>query len=216
MQRALRRSVGEVASAVDADVEHEPVAVEDVVDDLEQQADVGGEDAPGELFGARHVERRERAADGSGEERPRLQTVQLLARALTADVEPLTADHRERALDELAGDPCGSVGERESKRLGEKRVTGEDRARLAVQRPHRRAAPALAVVVERRQVVVDEREASGRARPRRPQGARAPADAPSASPVARQSTGRTRLPPSACRIGSVSVPSSGVRSRSSR
>ena len=41
-------------------------------------------------------------------------------------------------------------------------------------------------------------------------GRRCSARAPTASPVARQSTGRTRLPPSAWRIGSSSVPSSGV------
>ena len=40
--------------------------------------------------------------------------------------------------------------------------------------------------------------------------------APIASPVARQSTGRTRLPPSAWRIGSASVPSSGDSASSSR
>src|SRR6478672_13256278 len=47
-------------------------------------------------------------------------------------------------------------------------------------------------------------------------GKRLSGRAPSASPVARQSTGRTRLPPSPCRIGSASVLSSGVSASSSR
>ena len=48
--------------------------------------------------------------------------------------------------------------ERERERLGEERVAGEDRRRLAVGRPDARLAAPLGVVVERRQVVVDERE----------------------------------------------------------
>src|SRR3954451_1657647 len=47
-------------------------------------------------------------------------------------------------------------------------------------------------------------------------GSRLSTRTPIASPVARQRTGRTRLPPSAWRIGPASVPSSGARASSSR
>ena len=51
-----------------------------------------------------------------------------------------------------------SAREREPDRLDDERVAGEDRRRLAVGRPDARLAAPLLVVVERRQVVVDERE----------------------------------------------------------
>ena len=111
------------------------------------------------------------------------------------DVEVLAADHAERRLGQLARDSGVAYDEREPERLGEQRVAGEDPDRLAVALPGRRLAAPLLVVVERRQVVVDEREgvdelerAAGRER-------EPPARAPAASAVARQITGRTRLPP---------------------
>src|SRR5207248_10424018 len=52
----------------------------------------------------------------------------------------------------------GRIGEREPERLRQKRVAGEDALRVAEARPGAGATAPLGVVVERRQVVVDERE----------------------------------------------------------
>ena len=125
--RALRRLVRQAAGAVGTDVEHVAVAVEQVVDDLEERAELGGERAPRLALGLRHLGRGERAADGCREERSCLQPVQVVAIALAAQVEPLAADHVQRRPDELARDLGRRVGEREPERLGEQRVAGEDR-----------------------------------------------------------------------------------------
>ena len=91
-------------------------------------------------------------------------------------------------------DPGVGYDEREPERLGEQRVAGEERDALAERDVRARPAAALVVVVERRQVVVDERERvhelerrGGRQR-RLGLGARAP----------RRSRGRSRAG-SACR-----------------
>ncbi len=84
--------------------------------------------------------------------------MKLVAVLRAVEVEPLPADHLQRRPHELARDVSGRIREREPKGLGEQRVAGEHRGRLAVGGPHRWRAAPLAVVVERRQVVVDERE----------------------------------------------------------
>ena len=85
--------------------------------------------------------------------------MQLLEVGVVArDVAVLAADHPERRLDELAGDLAGLVAEREAQRLGEERVAGEQRDALAERDVRARPSAALVVVVQRGQVVVDERE----------------------------------------------------------
>ena len=74
------------------------------------------------------------------------------------DVEVLTADHAQRRLRQLAAHICGPVGSGLAKRLRQQRVAGEDGVRLAEARPCAGAASPHLVVVESRQVVVDERE----------------------------------------------------------
>ena len=61
-------------------------------------------------------------------------------------------------LYQLTGDEGCRVRERKPHRLGEQRVAGEDRRRLVELRPGARASTPDLVVVEGRQVVVDERE----------------------------------------------------------
>ena len=77
---------------------------------------------------------------------------------VAGDVAVLAADHAERGLRELAADQRRRIGQREPERLGEERVAGQQRGGLAEGDVRGRAAAALVVVVERRQVVVDERE----------------------------------------------------------
>ena len=84
--------------------------------------------------------------------------MQLRQLAAAFEVELLAADHPESRGDELTRDRGPRVGERQAERLCEERVAGEDRGRLAVRGPDRRRAAALAVVVQRREVVVHERE----------------------------------------------------------
>ena len=83
--------------------------------------------------------------------------------AARSAVSPVTSRYwppiiAERRLRELAADQRRRVGQREPERLREQRVAGEQRGRLAERDVRGRAAAALVVVVERRQVVVDERE----------------------------------------------------------
>src|SRR5205814_10331501 len=72
--------------------------------------------------------------------------------------EVLPADHAERRLRELATDVRGRIREREPEGLGEERVTGEHGDRLAELCPRGGTTAPLRVVVERRQIVVNERE----------------------------------------------------------
>src|SRR6476661_3948775 len=113
---ALRRLVREAAGAVLTDLRDEAVAVEDVVDDLEQQAELACELTPGLLLGRRDLGGGERAADRRREQRSGLQAVKLVQLALAANVEPLAADHRERCVDELARHGARAVRERETER----------------------------------------------------------------------------------------------------
>ncbi len=108
----------------------------------------------------------------------------------------LAADHAERRLGQLARDLRRLVRQCLTQRLREQGVAGEDRVGFAEPGPDgRKPAPDL-VVVERRQVVVDE-EKECTSSTAAAAGRTSTAVAPAASPVARQITGRTRLPPSA-------------------
>ena len=101
----------------------------------------------------------ETEADRRGEEPAGLQSVELREVVVVAcDVAVLAADHPERRLDELARDPGVVVGEREPHRLGEQRVAGEQRHAFPECDVRARPAAALGIVVQRRQVVVHERE----------------------------------------------------------
>ena len=81
------------------------VAVEDVVDDLEQQPELVAERAPRRLLRLRDAGRPEPEPDRRGEEAAGLQAVQrrLVGRG-ARDVEVLAADHAERRLGQLARD----------------------------------------------------------------------------------------------------------------
>ena len=112
------------------------------------------------------------------------------------DVEVLPADHPERRVRQLARRARRRVAEHEPERLDEQGVAGEQRDAFAERDVRARPAAPLVVVVERRQVVVDERERvneldRGGGRKRAP-----PGSTPAASAVARQMTARIRLPPS--------------------
>ena len=136
-----------------------PVTVQEVVHDLEEEADVlaeGGPQCALVVGRARHLEA---DAHGRHEQPPCLQPVQLLEiRSVTRDVAVLATDHPERGLRELAGDLQALVGEREPERLGQQRVAGEESDTLSEGDVRTRSAAALVVVVERRQIVVHERE----------------------------------------------------------
>ena len=135
------------------------VLVEDVVHDLEEQADLVREGSPRSLLAFGHVRHPERARNGCGEQAARLEPVQRGQVGLgSGDVEVLASDHPERRLDELARDRGRRVGKGEPQRLCQQRVAGEDRDRLAETGPGTRPPSPQLVVVERRQVVVDERE----------------------------------------------------------
>ena len=114
---------------------------------------------------------------------------------VSGDVEVLATDHPERRLGELAGDLGPVVGEREPLRLGEQRVSGKQRDCLAEGDVRARSSTALVVVVHRRQVVVDERERVHQLERGGRGEARPSTVPPAASAVARQITGRMRLPP---------------------
>src|SRR4051794_40143598 len=70
--RAIGSLVGERAGAVDAVREHVAVAVEDVVDDLEQETELVAERPPRRLLALRHLRDPERQPDARAEEAPGL------------------------------------------------------------------------------------------------------------------------------------------------
>ena len=70
----------------------------------------------------------------------------------------LTSDHSERRVDDFAGDPRRLVAERKSHRLTQERVAGKDGNGLAEARVAAWLAAAQVVVVERRQIVVNQRK----------------------------------------------------------
>ena len=114
--------------------------------------------------------------------------------AVAGDVEVLAADHAEGRVGDLARDGRRRIAQREAEGLGEQRVAGEDGDVLAEADVRARLPAPEVVVVERRQVVVHEAE--GVHELERAAGGRSSTGSrPSASPVARQSTGRMRFPP---------------------
>ena len=194
--RARRRLVGQPPRLLGAVHRGVPVAVEQVVDDLEEQAELVAERTPRRLLALRHLRDPERDPDGGGEERARLEPVQRgEVGGVAGDVAVLAADHPERRLRELAADHRRRVREREPERLGQQRVAGQERHRLAERDVRGRPSAPLVVVVERGQVVVDERERVHELDRGRRRQARARRVAPAASPTASESTGRTRFPP---------------------
>ena len=160
--RACARTAASSASRRAASTPCAPdvaVAVEQVVDDLEEQAELVAERAPRRLLALRHLGDPERDADRGGEERARLQPVQRReVGGVAGDVAVLAADHPQRRLGELAADHRRRIGERKPERLREQGVARQERRRLAEGDVGGGAAAALVVVVERGQVVVDERE----------------------------------------------------------
>ena len=94
--------VGERLRLLDAEPLGVPVAVEDVVDDLEQHPELLAERAPRWLVGLVHLGGAQAEPDRRGEEPPGLEPVQPREVAVgTRDVEVLAADHPERRLGEL-------------------------------------------------------------------------------------------------------------------
>ena len=157
--RALRRLVREAARAVLAHLEHVAVAVEQVVDDLEQQAELAGEHAPRRVLG-RSARRPPRARTSPTREK----SAPVFSECSCSSCAPPSRSScwppiiASVASHELARD--GAVGYVSARRIASTSSASPARIaeRLAVLRPHRRRAAALAVVVERRQVVVHERE----------------------------------------------------------
>src|SRR5689334_716905 len=94
--RALRRLVREASGAVGAVRDDIAVAVEDVVHDLEQEAELLAECAPRALCRLRQIGDPQCEPDCGGEEPSGLQRVQcrLVGRS-AGDVEVLAADHAE-------------------------------------------------------------------------------------------------------------------------
>ena len=163
------------------------------------------EGPPRWMLGLRQAGSPEPAHDRGREERSCLQAVQDGEIVAAVEIELLAADHRERRRDELARHCRRVVGQREPDPLHHERVAGQNCGRLPVRSPDARPAAPLGVVVERRQVVVDEREGVheldrrrsrqqlGQARlrppPRRPGKARAsPASRPARGGSARPAT----------------------------
>ncbi len=145
--------------ALGAELRGEAVLVEQIVNDLVEEPELGGEAPPHRPFGLGDVAHRERAADRRFEEPPRLQRVQAReVAASSADVVVLAPDHAEGRPRELPGNGGGRIGEREVKSLSEQCVAIQDRRRL-VELDVRGCAPAPdRVVVERGQIVVDHAE----------------------------------------------------------
>src|SRR5581483_9834945 len=153
------RLVGEPTGALGPVQDDVAVAVEDVVDDLEEQPELVRERPPRGLPLVRQVGCPECHRHRRVEEAARLQTVHDgEVGPLDHRVEVLAADHPERRLRQLARDVRALVAAGEAERLREEGVACEHRGPLAVDGPYARLAAPLVVVVERRQVVVDERE----------------------------------------------------------
>src|SRR4051812_21870272 len=134
--RPGRGFVRERAGAIGPARKNVTVSVQDVVDDLKEQAELVAERAPGRLAALRDLRDPQRQADGRREKAARLELVQRrLVRRRLPDVEVLPADHPQRCLRELATDVRERVREREPERLRQERVAREHRNRLAELRP---------------------------------------------------------------------------------
>ena len=126
---------------------------------MEEHAQLVRELAPWLLGVLRELGDPERGRDRGIEQAAGLQAVDLLevvAELLRVGV--LAADHPERRLDELARYERTRIGERQPEGLGEERVACEDGGRLVELGPCARTSPPKLVVVQRGQVVMDERE----------------------------------------------------------
>ena len=195
--RPVGRLVGEPARAVDAVRDDVAVAVEDVVDDLEEQPELGAERAPRRPARASGTRATQSAsADRRLEEAARLQPVQrrLVGRG-AGDVEVLAADHPERraARARARRAACRTTSRAGTPRRGARRPRG-------CRRPRRTASTSTAArAAPRRCRATAGRRARARtcarARARSPPASASSGSAPAASAVARQITGRTRLPP---------------------
>ena len=192
--RGLR---GEPPSAVRAQLGGVPVAVQHVVDGLEEHAELVAEcppRAPARAHGTPAAQSPSPTA--AAKRRPVLSRwSRSSSTPRPGDVEVLPADHPERRADELLRYLGPSRAGRQCERLREERVAGEERHGLPEGDVDARPPPSLGVVVQRGQVVVDERERVDELERRR--GERVPLlrPLPAASQTARHSTGRIRLPP---------------------
>jgi hypothetical protein len=147
--------------------------VENVVDDLKQDPELGGVLAIGGCRGTAHACYEQYALYRRADQSTGLQLVQAPQRAPgvrlvgpdRGDVEILAAHHpvdpgrrRQRAdRGQHVGGLARLMGQQMPEGLGIEPVAGEDRNVLAESHVIRRPAPAHVVVVHRRQVVVDER-----------------------------------------------------------
>jgi hypothetical protein len=143
--------------------------VEDVVNDLKEDAELGGEASPGGRLGLVHAGQEEYADHRGADQAPRLQgvqTAQLLGRVPhSGHVQVLPADHpvHSGGRGQLAGGGQHERGladllaEEVAEGLGIEAVAGEDGDVLAVLHVARGPSAAQVVVVHGRQVVVDER-----------------------------------------------------------
>ena len=199
--RACARSAASSArraGAVGAVLEQVAVLVEDVVHDLEEQADLVRERPPRRLLALRNLRDPERACDRGGEEAAGLEPVQRGQVGLgPGDVEVLAADHAQRRLRRARARPQATDrrAQAAAPRRGARRRPGSP--------PPRRSPPRYSAgrgATRRRRAQEGRR---GRARrcarapgPRRP-ATRLRRSRPLPRAVARQRTGRTRLPPPA-------------------
>ena len=104
----------------------EPILIENVVNHLEEQSDLGAEATPVRPIPLGDASNAEAESDRGGEEFPRLEPVELRQILVVArDVTVLASDHPERRFDELAGDAGVFVRERETQGLDEQRIAGE-------------------------------------------------------------------------------------------
>ena len=152
--------LGDVARRLPTDASDVPVPVEDVVDDLEEEAELRPERAPRALIRVRHAGGPQPEPDRGLEAALPVFRRWSISRSASSPVmsrycPPIMPKRR---VDELARDPRIVVREREPKRLGEERVPGEQRDALAERDVRARASAPLGVVVHGREVVVDERE----------------------------------------------------------
>ena len=178
--------------------------VEDVVDDLEEDAELAGKPAIRNCLRFGHSLEVQHDADRGGDQPAGLQPVQGAQRlgvpGLSDHVHVLAADHAvhaDRAASSVrarAARRLGGLAAEEPDRLGEEPVPGQDRDILAVLDVRGRQAAAQAVVVHRGQVVVDQRVGVDQLERRRDRQVARRVGA-SARAVARARTGRTRLPP---------------------
>jgi hypothetical protein len=156
-----------VGAARLSDLSLVPGHVEDVVDDLEDDSELGREAPERHCGRSAQAFERKHGADRRRDQGARLELVQVakLDPRIARHVEVLAADHPPHAggVDDLAdrGEHVGRFAallrEREPKRLGEEAVAGQDGDVLPEGDVARGLPTAQVVVVHRREVVVDQR-----------------------------------------------------------